>query len=66
LELKAEIGADNRSFGFGEFEGLEKSHMVVLDEIGDDKSGALRIKKELLWRHRQRNGQEHWQNGGLV
>ena len=39
--------------------------MVVLDEIGDDKSGALRIKKELLWRHRQHNGQEHWQNGGL-
>lgn len=39
--------------------------MVVLDEIGDDKSGALRIKKELLWRHRQHNGQEHWQNEGL-
>ncbi len=44
LQLKAQVGTYDRPFGFGEFESLEESHLMVLDEIGDDKSGALNDK----------------------
>ena len=45
LQLKSEIGTNDRPLGLTQPKRLNKTHMLVLDEIRNDKRSALNIYK---------------------